>query len=408
MDAIRLTRNEGNHVADRQAARKGAVGASLLFAFALGSQAHGASTITLDSSSCPGPQTYTVSACFPSDCDSLRFADDCGGGGAPEAVLVPKFNPLFGQLVGVDIVISVRSAGQACGDQTFGSCGSQAIFTVNAFSTFEAASPLPGLGVMSASTHFEDLQVLGANDGIDDCGPYVPGTCGTSSPPSDHALFTWDQEQASPPVHVSGISQLSPWINPLGLPQESITFNYSSSSCLGLFGPLSQWSNMTLESASIEVTYTFCPIQPATTAYCFGDGTQGLCPCGAIGAFGQGCPNTNPNQRGAKLQASGSPEVGNDTFNLVISDGAFNRPGIIIQGATPLNYPNGNGSVPNASGLFCVAPQQRGTVFFMDGSGNAVVSDFQGAPFGSSAQPCGSTTYYQHWFRDPESACQNA
>ena len=143
-------------------------------------------------------------------------------------------------------------------------------------------------------------------------------------------------------------------------------------------------------------------------AFCFGDGTGTVCPCGVVGAVGQGCPNTNPNGNGAKLVAMGEAFFANDTLGFAISDGAATKPGILIQGGAALGYPNGNPNVPNASGIFCVSPSLRGNVFFTDGSGAASVSDFQGQPFGASAGAAGTTTYYQYWFRDPGNACQNA
>ena len=149
-----------------------------------------------------------------------------------------------------------------------------------------------------------------------------------------------------------------------------------------------------------------CPAVAPGSGFC--DGSAGNCPCAVTGAVGQGCPNTNPNGNGALLVGTGTAEFSNDTLGFTISDGPFSKAGILIQGAAALGYPNGNANVPNASGIFCVNPMLRGNVFFTDGSGNATVTNFQGQPFGASAQPLGSTTYYQYWFRDPGNACQNA
>lgn len=148
------------------------------------------------------------------------------------------------------------------------------------------------------------------------------------------------------------------------------------------------------------------PTAPGT-AYCFGDGSGASCPCFAAGSTGHGCPNTNPNGAGALLTATGTALFANDTFGLSITDGAFNKAGIIIQGASAIAYPNGDGTVPNASGIFCVSPNLRGDVFFTDGTGAAMATDFQSQPFGASALPLGSTTYYQYWYRDPGNSCQN-
>ncbi|MFT7669892.1 MAG: hypothetical protein ACI8X5_002599 [Planctomycetota bacterium] len=146
--------------------------------------------------------------------------------------------------------------------------------------------------------------------------------------------------------------------------------------------------------------------QNSGSIYC--DGSTGFCPCIAVGAVDQGCPNTNPNGNGAALVGTGNASFGADTLGFAITDGAFNKAGIIIQGAAALSYPNGNGNVANASGLFCVSPQLRGNVFLTDGTGAATVTNFMSSPFGATAQPFGSTTYYQYWFRDPANPCQNA
>jgi hypothetical protein len=139
----------------------------------------------------------------------------------------------------------------------------------------------------------------------------------------------------------------------------------------------------------------------------FCSGNLGNCPCGATGLVGHGCPNTNPNGAGARLVGTGNAQFSNDTFGLEVTSGAFNKPGIIIKGGSAFNYPSGNNTVPNSSGLFCVAPQQRGDLFFTSATGTATISAFQLQPFGSSALPAGSTTYYQYWFRDPGNTCQN-
>ena len=141
--------------------------------------------------------------------------------------------------------------------------------------------------------------------------------------------------------------------------------------------------------------------------YCFGDGSGVPCPCAATGAAGHGCPNTNPNGNGAKLSGNGFASFSSDTYGFNITDGASSKPGILIQGGSALNYPNGVATVPNASGIFCVSPTQRGAVFFTDAMGQAAQTEFRGQPFSATAQGPGSTSYYQYWFRDRSNPCQN-
>jgi len=176
--------------------------------------------------------------------------------------------------------------------------------------------------------------------------------------------------------------------------------DYPNGWCTDLFLDFSPGGNQTPGAANVS-----CPTTEPGSGFC--DGSTGFCPCAAIGAVGQGCPNDNPNGNGALLVGTGTAAFSNDTLSFSVSDAPANRPGIMIQGANAISYPNGNPNVPNSSGLFCVNPTQRGFVLFTDGNGDATAPDFQGQPYGSSAQPFGSTTYYQFWFRDSMNSCQN-
>lgn len=165
-----------------------------------------------------------------------------------------------------------------------------------------------------------------------------------------------------------------------------------------------------LEPTSHKITFDNLSVtnENSGVALCFGDGSGVSCPCAATGSPGHGCPNTNPNGNGARLRGRGTAYLGADDFALSITDGPFSRPGILVQGGMALNFPNGNPGVPNASGIFCVSPALRGEIFFTDGTGFRDVSVFQGQDFGATAQPPGSSTYYQFWYRDPGNGCQNA
>ncbi|MFT7670090.1 MAG: hypothetical protein ACI8X5_002797 [Planctomycetota bacterium] len=382
---------------------------SLAVAIALVIGAARAEASTLDTPLCPTSPFFSETGCFPTDCTSTAFLD--WGVGTPENILIPKFDPALGTLTGVELVLSARHEGTICIDNSSAACNLIQV-TPQLLAFFEATPALPGVGVLLAQFGEDLLPLgffLGPADGIFDCplskGPSADGTCSGG----DQFNKVWDEVLSIPATVLTGSTQLAPWINTPSSPQEFVTFAGSAISIITASGGTG-FVVVTSSAGSVSITakYIYCPEQPVVTAYCFGDGTQGACPCGATGAAGQGCPNTNPNDNGAELKSIGSPEVGNDNFGLVITDGAFNKPGIIIQGASSLNHPNGNGDVPNASGLFCVSPQQRGSVFFTNGAGGTAVTDFQGAPFGASAQPCGSTTYYQYWFRDPSNICQNA
>lgn len=136
--------------------------------------------------------------------------------------------------------------------------------------------------------------------------------------------------------------------------------------------------------------------------FCFG--SFGNCPGGEIGGAGAGCPHqSGPNgSKGARLQSTGEPRFSNDTYGFHVTAGPSTF-GILIQGASAISYPTGNHGVPDSAGLFCVAPQMRGNIEVMNlgaGGDEALIDQFQGQPFGATAQPLGSSTYNQFWFRD--------
>jgi plastocyanin len=135
------------------------------------------------------------------------------------------------------------------------------------------------------------------------------------------------------------------------------------------------------------------------------DGSGGNCPCARVGAVDHGCPNTNANGLGAAIVGSGNAQVSADTFNLTVTDGPANKPGLILRGTADLSP--GISTINDCEGLLCVGGQtQRGDVFMTDASGNGDSGGtFQGSsPFGSSAN-IGGSDYYQYWFRDPGGDC---
>jgi|GEM_PF-1050423 len=133
------------------------------------------------------------------------------------------------------------------------------------------------------------------------------------------------------------------------------------------------------------------------TPYCFGDGTGVSCPSGLTGDPGHGCPNSKASGRGAELVGMGNAQFSDDTFSLFVDEAAQVKPGLLIMGDSALSA---NG-VPDSAGILCVNSSLRGNVVFTDGAGEVTMPDFQGQPFGATAFPAGSTTYYQFWFRDP-------
>lgn len=173
---------------------------------------------------------------------------------------------------------------------------------------------------------------------------------------------------------------------------------------------LKLWGNAGLGCGSM------CGDPPGmSTSYCFGD--TGNCPGGAVGNAGAGCPHgAGPNGAGgARLTPIGNASFSNDTFGFALNSGPTSL-GILIQGPAAVGFPNGNANVPDSAGLFCVAPQQRGGIVFTpndslnagDSDANLGITTFQGLPFGATAQPAGSITYNQFWFRDTGNPNANA
>ena len=126
-------------------------------------------------------------------------------------------------------------------------------------------------------------------------------------------------------------------------------------------------------------------------AYCFGDGTGGVCPCAAFGGAGEGCLTTSGS--GATLAASGSADVGNDTFQLDVTGAPANKPGLFFQGINQIANPAGDG-------LLCAAGATiRYGVNSTDASGAVTQGGFA---INASA---GQTLNYQYWFRDTGNTC---
>jgi len=140
---------------------------------------------------------------------------------------------------------------------------------------------------------------------------------------------------------------------------------------------------------------------PGSNGYCFGDGSSGACPCGNAGNPGQGCGNSTGTQ-GARLVASGTPSISNDTIQFGVSGVPGSKPGVLIRGINQVTMPSGDG-------LLCASGQSgRSQVVVTSASGNATISDYSGSPFGLASYGPGVVANYQFWYRDPQSTCTGA
>ena len=130
---------------------------------------------------------------------------------------------------------------------------------------------------------------------------------------------------------------------------------------------------------------------PPITAYCFGDGTGGACPCGNHGLLGEGCANST--SHGSHLSAVGEPSVGFDSLLLVAHHIPMGMSCLFFQGDTPVG-----GGVPFGDGLRCIGPPfVRLEVGFELGTGAALTQS--PISIAGGVLP-GQTKYYQCWYRD--------
>ncbi len=136
-------------------------------------------------------------------------------------------------------------------------------------------------------------------------------------------------------------------------------------------------------------------------AYCFGDGSGGVCPCGNVGAVGHGCGNSNFGAGAYLERSAGAFSTLNDTALLHAGNLPTNTPCLLFQGTTQLT-----GAV-FGEGLRCAG----GFVVRMgvqSANANDVLFPAPGDPALSvrGAVPFeGASRTYQIWYRDSSPFC---
>ena len=135
----------------------------------------------------------------------------------------------------------------------------------------------------------------------------------------------------------------------------------------------------------------------AGTAYCFGDGTGGACPCGNLGTAGNGCANSI-NANGANLTGSGNASISGDSLSLTGS-GMPNSNALYFQGTTQIAAAFGDG-------LRCAGGTvvRLGTKLNVAGSSTyPVAGDLSVSVRGAVTVP--GVRNYQAWYRNAAAFC---
>lgn len=152
---------------------------------------------------------------------------------------------------------------------------------------------------------------------------------------------------------------------------------------------------VSFSALGLDMAMTICGASASiSTPFCFGDGTDVACPCGNLGAAGEGCANSTG--AGSVLSVSGSNSVSANDLVLTSTGSPPAKPGVFFQGDALEN--GGLGSL-FGDGVRCVGGAvQRFPVVVTDGAG-AASSPYSTIP--ANAAMAGESRYYQWWHRDP-------
>lgn len=155
------------------------------------------------------------------------------------------------------------------------------------------------------------------------------------------------------------------------------------------------------EDGSCNDTSASTVLDVPGTPYCFGDGSGAACPCGNVGAAGNGCANSLFTQ-GANLSATGVASVGADTVVLT-SSSTPNSSVLYFQGTTA--QAGGNGS-PFGDGLRCAAGSvvRLGTKIATNGVASYPSATDQSVSV-RGVVSAGNTRRYQGWYRNAAAFC---
>ncbi len=148
--------------------------------------------------------------------------------------------------------------------------------------------------------------------------------------------------------------------------------------------------------------------QTSSASFCSGDGSATACPCGNVGASGNGCGNS-VNSAGAHLSATGFASVSVDTLVLQGSGMTPTSSVLYFQGTAIVNSASGSvfGDGLRCAGGFVIrlgiGTNQGGASSYPGVAGDPPISVKGQIPIAG-----GVTRHYQAWFRDAANFCSTS
>lgn len=141
-----------------------------------------------------------------------------------------------------------------------------------------------------------------------------------------------------------------------------------------------------------------------SVSYCSGDGTAAACPCGGVGAWRSGCPNSFGTS--AYIGDSGRALTSADTLGLHVRNVPRNT---TVQFFQSTSQQSGGNGTPTGDGLRCLSsPLVRlGTLYAPDGTASWGFGTPGSPPLSvQGAVPSGGDyRYYQAYYRNPPAYC---
>jgi len=156
--------------------------------------------------------------------------------------------------------------------------------------------------------------------------------------------------------------------------------------------PTGEWEDLHDHASStwFPVLCGVVEVEAPGTAYC----AEAVynCPCFAVSAVDEGCPNTTG--VGATLTGTGVASVSAPSFDLTATQ-LPDTVGLFVQGTSAIGGADGN---PVGEGRLCLGPQKRYQPQSISG-GTVSRSNFQ------TFATAGGAMNYQFWYRDPGNNC---